>query len=64
MTLLKVFYNETKNTLIQVRFMCFFLTEILRFGCAEGVTSSGRSTGRSVVPYGKFSIKNNKKIYN
>ena len=51
MTVLKVVYNETKNTLIRVCFMCFFLTEILRFGCAESATSSGRSPGRSVVPY-------------
>ena len=48
MTLHKVVYNETKNTLIRVCFMCFFLTEILRFGCAEGAPSSGRSPGRSV----------------
>jgi len=48
MTVLKVVYNETKNTLIRVYFMCFFLTEILRFGCAKGATSSGRSPGRSV----------------
>jgi len=41
MTLLKVIYNETKNTLIRVCFMCFFLTEILCFGCAEGATSPG-----------------------
>ena len=48
MTVLKVVYNETKNTLIRVYFMCFFLTEILRFGCAEGAPSPGRSPGRSV----------------
>ena len=41
MTLLKVVYNETKNTLIQAYFMCFFLTEILHFDCAEGAPSSG-----------------------
>jgi hypothetical protein len=45
MTLLKVVHNETNNTLIRVCFRCFFLTGILRFGCAEGVTSSGRSPG-------------------
>ena len=61
MTLLKVVYNETRNTLIRVYFMCFFLTEILRFGCAEGAPSSGRSPGRSVVPYQPIrSIKNKK----
>ena len=48
MTLLKVVYNETKDTLIRVCFMFFFLTEILRFGCAEGAPSSWRSPGRSV----------------
>ena len=48
MTLLKVVYYEKKDTLIRAYFMCFFLTEILRFGCAEGATSSGRSPGRSV----------------
>jgi len=48
MTLLKVVYNETKDTLIRAYFMCFFLTEILRFGCAEGAPSSWRSPGRSV----------------
>ena len=62
MTLLKVVYYEKKDTLIRVCFMCFFLTEILRFGCAEGATSSGRSPGRSVVPYGKFFINKNKKF--
>ena len=36
MTVLKVVYNETRNTLIRVCFKCFFLTELLRFGCAEG----------------------------
>ena len=41
MTLLKVVYYEKKDTLIRVCFMCFFLTEILRFGCAEGAPSSG-----------------------
>jgi len=63
MTVLTVVYNETRNTLIRAYFMCFFLTEILRFGCAEGATSSGRSPGRSVVPYRSFSIKNNKKFF-
>ena len=48
MTVLKVVYNEMRNTLIRVYFMCFFLTEILRFGCAEDTTSSGRSPRRSV----------------
>ena len=48
MTLLKVVYNETINTLIRVCFTCLFLTEMLRFGCAKGATSSGRSPGRSV----------------
>ena len=62
MTLLKVVYYEKKDTLIRVCFMCFFLTEILRFGCAKGAPSSGRSPGRSVVPYGKFSINKNKKF--
>jgi len=38
---LKVVYNETKNTLIRAYFMCFFLTEILHFGCTEGASSSG-----------------------
>jgi len=56
MTLLKVVYNKTENTLIRVYFMCFFLTEILRFGCAEGAPSSGRSPGRSVVPYSECPI--------
>ena len=41
MTVLKVVYNETKNTLIRAYFMCFFLTEILHFGCTEGASSSG-----------------------
>ncbi len=50
MTLLKVVFNEMKNTLIRVYFTCFFLTEILRFGCADGATFPGRSPGRSVVP--------------
>ena len=62
MTVLKVVYNETRNTLLRAYFMCFFLTEILHFDCAEGATSSGRSPGRSVVPYGKFSINKNKKF--
>jgi len=61
MTLLKVVYNETKNTSIRVCFMCFFLTKILRFGCVEGATSSGRSPGRSVVLYQKYSVIKNKK---
>ena len=51
MTLLKVVYNETKNTLIQAYFMCFFLTEILHFDYAEGVTSSRRSPGRRVEAF-------------
>ena len=29
MTVLKVVYKETRNTLIQAYFMCFFLTETL-----------------------------------
>ena len=48
MTLRKGIYNETNNTLIQAYFMGFFLTEILRFGCADGASSSGRSPGRNV----------------
>ena len=58
MTVLKVVYNETKNTLIRVYFMCFFLTEILRFGCAEGAPSPGRSPGRSVDIYFANPCKN------
>ena len=45
MTLLKVVYNETINTLIRVCFTCLFLTEMLRFGCAKGATFPGRSPG-------------------
>jgi len=51
MTVLTVVYNETRNTLIRACFMCFFLAEILRFGCAEGVPSSGRSPGRRVASF-------------
>jgi len=51
MTVLKVVYNETRNTLLRAYFMCFFLTEILHFGCTEGVPSSRRSPGRSVAAY-------------
>ena len=62
MTLLKVVYYEKKDTLIRVCFMCFFLTEILRFGCAEGATSSRRSPGRSVGPYFRDTTIKNKKL--
>ena len=57
MTLLKVVYYEKKDTLIRVCFMCFFLTEILRFGCAEGAPSPGRSPGRSVGTCGPYTNK-------
>ena len=48
MTLLKIVYNEMQNALLWAFIMCFFLTEMLYIGCAEGATSSGRSPGRSV----------------
>jgi hypothetical protein len=51
MTVLKVVYNETRNTLLRAYFMCFFLTEILHSGCTEGVPSSKRSSGRGVAAY-------------
>ena len=62
MTLLKVIYYEKKDTLIRVCFMCFFLTEILRFGCAEGATSSRRSPGRSVGSYRPVRPVKNRKL--
>ena len=63
MTLLKVVYYEKKDTLIRVCFMCFFLTEILRFGCAEGAASSERIPVRSVVTYFRSAAIKNKKLF-
>jgi hypothetical protein len=63
MTLLKVVYNEMQNALLWAFIMCFFLTEMLYIGCAEGAPSSRQGSGRSVVTYQPIRFIKNKKLF-